>query len=429
MPGNPKDRLTAARRLATRHEVVEQEERRDAIAALLAQPLLAAETTDVESLRLVRLHADWLRKWFLRWPGWTLIITADIARLRKHPSSRRDSTRGLVDRDDDLQRNLFTRRKYALLCLVLATLENEQRQTTIRQVASKTETSIRLDNRLADLSFQFDTKQLSHRRELVSVMRFLQQRQVLTLIDRDDISYVQSQSDCLYRIQRTALSSMLCSVRGASTISQANANELILQLNDVEVPDTPQAQNEQLQHRLVRRLLDDPVMYFDELTPHEYDYFNMQGDRILKELSSTTGMEIERRAEGVALLALTADWTDLGLPEGGTRGHATLLLAEWFGMRLRDCMKVECKIEHSEVLEYVRGLAVENQSRWRKSASTNDGVQQIHRDAVDILKSLGLIEVRKECIVPRPAVARYRLGAMESSPMKDSKEEQRKLFA
>lgn len=428
MPGKPKDRLTAARRLATRHEVVEQEERRDAIAALLAQPLLTAEATNAEDLRLVRLHADWLRKWFRRWPGWMLIITADIARLRKHPSRRNDSTRGLVDRDDASQRSLFTRRKYALLCLVLATLENEQRQTTIKQVASKTETAIRLDSRLAELSFDFDTKQLVHRRELVSVMRFLQQRQVLTLIDRDDVSYVQSESDCLYRIQRTALSSMLCSVRGASTISNADVEELIEQLNDTEIPETPQAQNEQLQHRLVRRLLDDPVMYFDELTVHEYDYFNTQGDRILKELSSTIGMEIERRAEGVALLAPTAVWTDLDLPEGGTRGHATLLLAEWFGMRLRKCTEVHCSIKHDEVLDYVRDLAKEHQSRWRKSAGTNDGVHQIYRDAIDILKSLRLIEVRKECVIPRPAVARYRLGQTEPSLAKDSGTEQRTLF-
>jgi uncharacterized protein (TIGR02678 family) len=100
---------------------------------------------------------------------------------------------------------VFTRRKYALLCVVLATLESEQRQTTIRQVAYKTETAVRLDGHLAELSFAFDTKLLSHRRELVAVMRFLQEQCVLTLIDRDDLGYVQGQSDCLYRIGRSAL--------------------------------------------------------------------------------------------------------------------------------------------------------------------------------------------------------------------------------
>lgn len=248
------------------------------------------------------------------------------------------------------------------------------------------------------------------------------------LIDRDDLGYVQSQSDCLYRIGRSALSSMLCSVRGASTIPPVEMNELILQLNDTEVPETPQAQNEELQHRLVRRLLDDPVMYFDELTPREYEYFNMQGERILKELRSVTEMEVERRAEGVALLAPIATWTDLGLPESGTRGHATLLLAEWFGSRLRDSTDVECRIHHDEVLRYVQAIAEEHQSRWRKSAGTEEGVRQIYRDAVDILRSLSLIDVRSDYVIPRPAVARYRLAALEPVNGNNASMDDRRLF-
>lgn len=428
MPASSRNRLTAARRLAVRHEVVEQEERRDAIAALLARPLLTAELADAENLRQVRLHSEWLKKWFQRWPGWSLIVTADMVRLRKHPSPRSDSTRGLVDGNDSQQRSVFTRRKYALLCLVLATLENEQRQTTIRQVAYKTETAVRLDGHLAELSFEFDTKLLAHRRELVAVMRFLQERSVLTLIDRDDLGYVQSQSDCLYRIGRSALSSMLCSIRGASTIQQTDVNELIEQLTFTDVPETPQAQNEELQHRLVRRLLDDPVMYFDELTPREYEYFNMQGERILREIRSVTGMEVERRAEGVALLTPDGAWTDLGLPESGTRGHATLLLAEWFGSRLRDCIEIECRIHHDEVFRYVQELAEELQSRWRKNAGTKEGLRQIYRDAIDILQSLSLIDVRKDCVIPRPAVARYRISEAERATGNDSGVDDRRLF-
>ena len=100
MPDSSRDRLTAAQRLSARHELVELEERRDAISAPLARPLLTAEATDADNLRLVRLHSEWLKKWFQRWPGWLLIVTADMARLRKHPSPRSDSTRGLVDNND-----------------------------------------------------------------------------------------------------------------------------------------------------------------------------------------------------------------------------------------------------------------------------------------------------------------------------------------
>lgn len=414
MAARSKNRLTAASRLASRHEIVEWEERRDAISALLTQPMITPEGSHAEAFRLIRLHSDWLRKWLQRWPGWTLVVAADVARLRKHPSPRNDSTRGLQDRSNAQERTLFTRRRYALLCLVLSALENEQRQTTIKQVASKTEISVRLDNRLQELGFDFDTKLLAHRRELVAVMRFLQNQDVLVLIDRDDLGYVQSQSDCLYRIHRSSLSTMLCSIRGASTVNPRDVDDLVGQLIEADIPETPQAQNEELQHRLVRRLLDDPVMYFDELSAREYEYFNLQGERILKELKKVTGLEVERRAEGVALLDPTGQWTDLGLPESGTRGHATLLLAEWFGTKLRECHEIQCTVSRDEVLAYVEQLARQHKSRWRKNADTDEGIRRILRDSIDILQSLSLIDVKGKTIIPRPAVARYRVGQFKS---------------
>jgi uncharacterized protein (TIGR02678 family) len=221
---------------------------------------------------------------------------------------------------------------------------------------------------------------------------------------------VKGEGDCLYRIERAALATILCSARGASTIPQTSFTEFINQLNETDTPESPEAQNRELQHALVRRLLDDPVMYFDELTTREYEYFNTQGDRITRELARTTRMTVERRAEGVALLDATGDWTDLGLPETGTRGHATLLLAEWFGDKLRANQEFDCRIPLQSVHEFVEALSVEHKSRWRKDADTPEGVRQVLNDSLDILTSLALIEVGGDHAVPRPAVARYRIG-------------------
>lgn len=414
MAASGNSRLTAANRLAARHEEVQREERREAIAALLANPLLAADSNYDAQFRLVRFHADWLKEWFLRWPGWNLIVTADIARLRKVTSSSSGSMRGLVDAGSST-RNYFTRRRYALLCLVLATLESEQRQTTLQQVARKTELAVRIDPALQEFEFDFDPKTLAHRRELVAVMRMLQRQNVLTRADGDDAGYVSGEGDCLYRMQRSALSTILCSERGASTIpldSAAATEDFIGQLNEVEIPESPDAQNRQLQHRIVRRLLDDPVMYYDELTTPEYEYFNSQAERLARELARTTGMIVERRADGVALLDPTGDWTDIGLPETGTRGHATLLLAEWLGDQLRNCDQVECRILRIAAHQFIGELAVEHKSRWRKNADSPEGIQQILRDSLEILASLSLIEISGTHIVPRPAIARYRLGEL-----------------
>ena len=410
MPSKAQQRLTAADRLAIRQSEAEQEERRDAARALLATPLLPAEGHHADAFQLVRRHADWLKGWFQRWPGWPLVIAADVARLRKHPSPRKDTTRGLLDKASSSVRTKFSRRRYALLCLVIATLENEQRQTTIQQVASKTQVAVRIDSELRELGFEFDPRILAHRRELVAVMRFLQRMHVLLRADGDDSGYVRGDGDCLYRIERAALTTILCSIRGASTVAADRPIDLIQQLNDVETPESPEAQNRELQHRLVRRLLDDPVMYYDELTAREYEYFNSQGERILGELTRVTGMIAERRAEGAALLDPTGGWTDLGLPESGTRGHATLLLAEWFGEKLRHHDQVECRVALEEVQQQVASLATKHESHWRKNANTPEGIHEIMHDAIDALHSLGLLEIAGDEVIPRAAIARYCLG-------------------
>lgn len=409
MPGANQSRASVAERLARRQDEVEREERRESIRILLAQPLLPAHGATADEFRLVRRHAEWLKTWFARWPGWTLVVVADIARLRKHPSPKADATRGLLEPSAS-ERTPFTRRRYALLCLVLATLENEQRQTTLQQVACKVETAVRMDGELAQLEFEYDTRTLPHRRELVSVMRLLEQRQVLTRSDGDDKKFVTGDSDCLYRIDRSALAMLLCSVRSASTLTVADTEELIDQLNEVETPDAPEAQNRALQYCLVRRLLDDPVVYFDELTMREYEYFNSQGDRLLRELADVTGLVAERSAEGVALLDPSGGWTDVGLPETGTRGHSTLLAAEWLGQLLRESAEVTCEVSCEAFCQHIAQLAAENARYWRKESDTPEGIRRIAHDALEILAALGLIQWTGDCIRPRPAIARYRLS-------------------
>lgn len=434
-----RSRLTAAHRLATRQSEVEWEERRDALRSLLASPMISAEGDSAADFRKVRRNSTWLKRWLARWPGWTLIVANDVARLRKHPSPRADATRGLEEQSR-VERTLFTRRGYALLCLVLATLEHEHRQTTLQQVARKTEIAVRVDMELGIAGFEFDPKILAHRRELVNVMRRLEQWRVLARIDRDDSDFVQGDGDCLYRIDRAGMTSLLCSVHGASTVQTNDTQELIERMNQVEVPESPDARNRHLQHRLVRRLLDDPVMYFDELTAHEHEYFNTQAERLLRELTSVTGMVAERRAEGVALLDLDGAWTDIGLPELGTRGHATLLIAEWLADRLAENRQsagwpgTECahrpqgcagnsaltvfpqpvawRVSIAEVNEQMSLLAREHQKHWRKGCDTPEGSRRLANDAIALLRSLNLVELRGEHVEPRPAIARYRVASV-----------------
>ncbi|MCB9920925.1 MAG: TIGR02678 family protein [Planctomycetaceae bacterium] len=409
MPARAERRRTAASRLAASHSAADLAERREALRALLMCPVLPSSGPTAESFRLVRRHALWLSEWLQRWPGWTLVMQSDLARLRKTPSLRPDTTRGVIDKGKGNERTQFSRRRYVVLCLALATLETEQRQTTLRQVAERTELFVRSDAEFQSLDFGFDLKLLEHRRDLVAVMRLLQRWNVLVRADGDDTQFVHGGGDCLYRIDRPTLAGILGSVRGASTIDLFSLQDRITALNETELPESSDAQNRALQHSLVRRLLDDPVMYFDELTPREYEYWNGQAERLLNELHKITGLEIERRAEGVALLDLDGRWSDVGLPEAGTRGHATLLLAEWLANQLRDSTVVELVVPYEAVIDQFRELAQYHAQHWRKDADTAEGIRQIADEAIDVLHSLGLLDVTRTGVKPRPAVARFRL--------------------
>jgi uncharacterized protein (TIGR02678 family) len=319
------------------------------------------------------------------------------------------ATRGLIDKGKGNERSPFSRRRYAVLCLVLTTLETEQRQTTLQQVAQKTELAVRSDEELQACGFEFDLKVLAHRRDLVAVMRQLQRWQVLVRADGDDTQFVHSGGDCLYRIDRPALAGVLGSLRGASTIEAESFEDRFAALNELELPESIDVQNRALQHALVRRLLDDPVLYYEDLTPREFEYWSGQSERLLAELQRVTGLEVERRTEGVALLDLEGYWTDIGMPEAGTRGHATLLLAEWLAAQLRERSSPEMIVPREEVVDFLSQRARELTAYWRKNAETPEGVEQIVAEATEVLEALGLVEVTRQGLRPRPAIGRFRV--------------------
>jgi uncharacterized protein (TIGR02678 family) len=118
---------------------------------------------------------------------------------------------------------------------------------------------------------------------------------------------------------------------------------------------------------------------------------------------------VERRAEGVALLDQYGGWSDVGLPEAGTRGHATLLLAEWLADQLRARATADLIVPFEAIVAHLTNLARKHARHWRKNADTPDGVQQIANESIDILESLGLLDVMRNGIRPKPAIGRYRL--------------------
>jgi hypothetical protein len=80
--------------------------------------------------------------------------------------------------------------------------------------------------------------------------------------------------------------------------------------------------------RLVRLLLEHPVVYTDDLDDHARTYLVQQGGALADDLHRLTGGQLERRAEGSALIDATGGFTDRRFPSGGTASQVALLLAD-----------------------------------------------------------------------------------------------------
>jgi uncharacterized protein (TIGR02678 family) len=176
-------------------------------------------------------------------------------------------------------------------------------------------------------------------------------------------------------------------------------------------PDTDDARNRELRLRVTRRLLDDPVVYFDDLEAAELDYLNKQRGRLLRRVEDAAGLVAEVRAEGIAMLDERGDVTDLEMPKDGTEGHFTLLVAEFLARRVRDDRSV--RIGMGELHEYGATLIRAHSPHWRKAVLEARAEKYLVSDAISRLEGLRLVTREEELVIPRPAIARYGIGNVE----------------
>jgi uncharacterized protein (TIGR02678 family) len=378
-------------------EAAQVDERQRALRALLRTPLLAATGPTAASFTLVRRHAAWLREILARETGWHLDVDIEFARLRKTPADTDDATRGAVARPSG---RAFTRRRYVLLCLALAALERADQQTTLGRLAGHV-LAAAADPDLVAAGVRFDLDSRDERSDLVAVVRLLLDQRVLTRVAGDEKAYLDRAGDALYDIDRRLLAVMLSTRRGPSTVAADDLDERIAAVSGELVADTDEARTRATRHRLARRLLDDPVVYEDDLTEDERAYWQRQRAPLGRRLAEATGFVAEHRAEGSALLDPTGDATDVRMPEEGTDGHATLLLAEHLAAG---------PLTRAAVTDHMRDLAERHRTYWRKSSREPGGAQALAALAINRLVALGLARADEEMVVPLPALARYRAG-------------------
>ena len=102
------------------------------------------------------------------------------------------------------------------------------------------------------------------------------------------------------------------------------------------------------------------------------------------------------------------DLTDLRMPEQGTDGHVTLLVAEYLAGK-------GGTVPTAELHRQVTGWALAHAGFWRRSATAPGAETELVDRAVERLVALGLLERaatadNAPAVRARPALDRYRVG-------------------
>ena len=374
------------------------DDRQRAARALLMRPLVRSASGD--DFRLAKKYASDLRDWFDTNTGWTLHVDSEVIRLAKEPATIGNPTHPIRGANDQA----FSRRRYVLLMLCLASLERSDNQISLGRLADQ----VVLYGGTSELTrsgFAFGLITRDDRSDLVAVVQMLLGWGVLGRVAGDEQEFVHNTGDVLYDVSRRVLSQLLVSRRGPSMVDGATLAERLEAMRDRGMPPSEDLRNLRLRHMLTRRLLDDPVVYFTELSEDESSYLRSQRSAICRRITELTGLVPEIRAEGIAMVDLDDDLTDLRMPDRGTEGHVTLLIAEHIAGSQQT--------EHSfaDLADYIRSVRAEYAPFWRAGSQEPGAEVALVSTAASRLVALHVCERIPDGIRSLAALARFAVDA------------------
>lgn len=372
-------------------------ERRQAIRALLASPLLVADATDPEAWAAIRRHISWLRDWFADRAGWQLQVDPrlGVARLRKQVGwANADPSRGAIA--PGATRRSFDRRAYVLFCLACAELDRTPGvQTLVTTLADQIATRSKIEGLVP-----FEGDVYAERFALVDALRLLEGFGVLALTDGDTERFVAQTGDALYTIDRDRLTRLVATPRVPSVTTD------IVDLVREAYPDGREGRTRRTRHALMRRLLDDPIVYEFELDSDELTYLRTQRAAIAGWLREA-GLELERRDEGAAAIDALGELSDATFPSTGTVAHAVLLVCEFLAARGREGARADEVISTTELVQFTGLLIDEHRGRWAASR-TSAGAEALAELVIERLIAFRLVRRVDGGVSPLPAAGRFR---------------------
>ncbi|RSM56560.1 TIGR02678 family protein [Actinoplanes sp. ATCC 53533] len=296
--------------MADEHDIALATERRRAVRALLAEPLLLAGNDD---FALVRRHADWLRSWFGNFLGYRLVVEAGFARLFKAglgPGAGRPLLRPTGP---------FTPRMYTYLTLTVAVLLTCPEQLLLSQLIADVRTAaVEAGIELGDALRPGERRALGAAlRQLVSWTALREEQGSVAGYADDD------QAEVLLTVDRDIVAHLVA-------VSPARADSAAQFIRYAADPGPGGAR-----HAVRRRLTETPVTYLDDLAVAERAWLRREQRRDERSFAEYTGLQAELRAEGAALLDPDDSLTDVRFPGTGTVAQAALLAVSALVAELR----------------------------------------------------------------------------------------------
>ncbi|GIF43034.1 TIGR02678 family protein [Actinoplanes xinjiangensis] len=353
--------------MADEHDIALEAERRRAIRALLAAPLLLPDSDD---FALVRRHAEWLRTWFGTFLGYRLVVEAGFARLFK-PGPGPGRGRPLLRPSGP-----FTPRMYAYLALTTAVLLTAPEQVLLSQLvadirAAAVEAGIELG----------DAQRPAERRALGAALRQMVAWSGLREEQGSVAGYADDeQAEALLTVDRDVVAHLLSTVPGRA----ATPEEFVVLAADAGPGGS--------RHRVRRRLVEEPVVYVDDLDAADRVWLRREQRRDERSYLDYAGLQAELRAEGVALLDPDETLTDVTFPGNGTVAQAALLTIGVLAGRLRPepgSLVVGVPVPAGMLDEVVVELAGRHARRWAGQYVQDPAL--LREEIVALLVSMGLM--------------------------------------
>ncbi|MBW3614174.1 MAG: TIGR02678 family protein [Actinobacteria bacterium] len=384
-----------------------------AVRTLLRTPILDA-SADADGFAAVVRTKEWLIPWFEQTCGWTLSVdtagrTARLAKRSPSPDASRTARRARGERAP------FDRRRYELLCLSLAELSGHP-VTTIGILAGAL---------AAGGPARLDTARHRERAAFIDALLLLARWGIVRFEGGDPDSFVDNEhGNAMVFVDTGRLHRLLASEVPPSRVDVETTEAATAALTVEPRYGEPDDRDDEtrlrwIRHSIARRVIDDPVVHFEDLTPEQVAYLeNPAGRKWLRDRMSEAGFVMEHRAEGVMAIDPERVATDdeFPAPSSTVKQVALLLVASFVRGDILD-RRVLVEVPMPALTDAVGGLLAEHPA-WARQHREGEGPARLAAEAVALLARFDLVRVDPpteeggpEVVRPRPALARYAAAA------------------